>query len=48
MDIDDFIAENPEAWINALDAAGVDNWDGYEHAIEVLKETMKENGYDPK
>jgi hypothetical protein len=26
-----------EDWRNALEAAGVDNWDGYEYAKEILR-----------
>ena len=28
-----------EATLNALEAAGVDNWDGYGHAMDILNET---------
>jgi hypothetical protein len=28
-----------EATLNALEAAGVDNWEGYDHAMDILNET---------
>jgi len=28
-----------EAKLNALEAAGVDNWEGYDHAMDILNET---------
>jgi len=31
-----------EAWIIALESAGVDNWDGYEQAQEAMKEYENE------
>lgn len=30
-------------WLAALEAAGVDNWDGYEEAYDILEEWQKEN-----
>lgn len=27
-----------EAKLNALEAAGVDNWEGYDHAMDILNE----------
>lgn len=30
-------------FLNALRAAGVDNWDGYSYALEYLEEIEKEN-----
>jgi hypothetical protein len=30
---------NAEAKLNALEAAGVDNWEGYDHAMDILNET---------
>ena len=29
-------------WLEALEAAGVDNWDGYEEAIQIYKQWVKE------
>ncbi len=46
MDIGQYKAENPESWLNALEAAGVDNWCGYDMAHDLLREEMKENGIE--
>lgn len=27
-----------DMWVNALDAAGVDNWEGYDEAVSILNE----------
>lgn len=37
---DDLIEK--EIWLSALEAAGVDNWEGYDHAHEILNEMMDE------
>lgn len=29
------------AWVEALETAGVDNWDGYDHAREIFKEIVQ-------
>lgn len=29
-------------WLDALECAGVDNWDGYDEAIRIYKEWVKE------
>lgn len=31
-----------DRWLSALEAAGVDNWDGWDEACEILKEWDKE------
>ena len=46
MDMSQYKSENPESWVNALEAAGVDNWCGYDYAHEILREEMKENGIE--
>lgn len=33
---------NAEATLSALEAAGVDNWEGYDHAMEILNETLED------
>ena len=33
----DILLEN-QKWIDALEAAGVDNWDGIDFALEILRE----------
>ena len=30
--------KDSHAFLNALYAAGVDNWDGYDNAVEILEE----------
>lgn len=30
-------------WLNALECAGVDNWEGYEEAISILEEWENEH-----
>lgn len=30
--------EKKKAWLDALAAAGVDNWEGYSHAYDIFKE----------
>lgn len=37
----DALLDNTE-WLAALKGAGVDNWDGYDYAIELYKEATKE------
>ena len=34
--------EKREQWLYALEAAGVDNWEGYDEALEILKEVQNE------
>lgn len=29
-------------WLDALEVAGVDNWDGYDEALRIYKEWVKE------
>lgn len=31
-----------QKWLNCLEAAGVDNWEGYEYAAEMLPEDDEE------
>jgi hypothetical protein len=31
-------------WLTCLEDAGVDNWSGYEYAIQLLKEMKEANG----
>lgn len=31
-------ARKDQQWLDALEAAGVDNWEGYSHAHEILRE----------
>lgn len=31
------------AWLNALESAGVDNWDGYDFARDLLQEEEETN-----
>lgn len=31
-----------DRWLSALEAAGVDNWDGWDEACEILKEWDEE------
>jgi len=33
-------------FLNALEAAGVDNWDGYDYALEILGEKEEEEEGD--
>jgi hypothetical protein len=33
---------NAEATLSALEAAGVDNWEGYDHAMEILNENTED------
>lgn len=30
--------KSDQAFLNALRAAGVDNWDGYDHAIDLIEQ----------
>lgn len=32
------------SWLSALRAAGVDNWEGYDYAMELLREWEEEVG----
>ena len=31
-----------ELWLDALEAAGVDNWEGYDEALEILRKNQNE------
>ena len=31
-----------EMWIDALEAAGVDNWEGYDEAVDIYKQWINE------
>ena len=31
-------------WLTCLEDAGVDNWSGYEYAVQLLKEMKEANG----
>lgn len=31
-----------DRWLDALEAAGVDNWEGYDKALEILREEQNE------
>ena len=33
-------------WLDALIAAGVDNWDGYDEAINIYQEWLREDAKD--
>ena len=33
-------------FLSALEAAGVDNWDGYDYAWEIMREIQSEPEYD--
>lgn len=33
-------------WAEALDQSGVDNWEGYDYARDVLRESLKESKKD--
>lgn len=35
-----------EVWENALRSAGVDNWEGYDWAMEEYREFLKDEGLD--
>ena len=35
--------EKAETFLEALQAVGVDNWDGYDDAIDVFRETYPED-----
>lgn len=37
---EDFL--DTERWLDALMAAGVDNWDGYDNALEILEKWNEE------
>lgn len=32
-----------QAWLDALESAGVDNWSGYDYAVELYKEDTGKN-----
>ena len=34
-----------EEWLDALEAAGVDNWSGYDEARAILREWQKEDNH---
>lgn len=48
MDIDEFCDKYPDVWVICLEAAGIDNWDGMDLAVELLKATMRGMGYEPE
>lgn len=35
-------SEHRQMWLDALEAAGVDNWEGYEEALRILKVWLEE------
>lgn len=35
--------KNAQAWLNCLEAAGVDNWDGYSFAKEIQRQREVED-----
>jgi hypothetical protein len=37
-----YLCERDE-WLSALEDAGVDNWEGYDFARELLRESQKKN-----
>jgi hypothetical protein len=39
----EYADQNPRSWIQALDQAGVDNWEGYDMAWDILKDEMRQN-----
>lgn len=36
-----------EAWLDALESMGVDNWQGYGEAYPAYEEALKAMGFDP-
>lgn len=37
-------SEDGREWLNALESAGVDNWEGYGFALEILREWRGDSG----
>lgn len=35
-------AEDDQEWLSALEAAGVDNWEGYEEALSIRREWQED------